>query len=374
MGLENVLAKELIDIGATDIEILKRAVGFKGTNALIYKANYLCRTALRILKPIANFEVNDEDELYEQIGKILWWEYMNVEDTFAVDSVVSYSNLNHSKYVALKTKDAIVDQFRNKYKKRPSIDTENPVLRINIHIFRNNCTVSLDSSGDSLHKRGYRKSGGLAPINEVLSAGLILLSGWKKDCNFIDPMCGSGTILIEAALYANNIPSGYYRKNFAFEKWKDFDKYVWEQIKKEVLLKEDEFKYKIIGTDISKYAIKNAIENIRFAKLHKDIELNSDSIEYFNPPEGQGIMITNPPYGERLNTDNIIELYKLIGDTLKNKYTGYTAWIISGDLNALKFIGLRPSRKIQVYNGKLECKFAKFEIYKGSKKKLLPQS
>ena len=368
-GLEDILANELKEIGAEDIQILVRAVGFKGNKELMYKANYLCRTAIKILKPLTSFAIRNEDDLYKEIKKIDWWDYMDVDDTLAVDCTLSASSITHSKYASLKAKDAIVDKFREKYDKRPSVDIIDPVLRVNIHIYRDNCSVSFDSSGVSLHKRGYRKATDMAPINELLAAGMILLSGWKKDCNFIDPMCGSGTILIEAALIANNIPSGYYRKSFGFEHWKDFDKELWERVKKEASFNITEFEHRIIGSDKSAKAIQIAQENVKSAKLHKDIELNNIAFENLIPPAGGGIIITNPPYGERLKIINIIELYSLIGDSLKKKFTGFDAWILSSDNKALKKIGLRTSRKISLYNAKLECKYVKFEIYKGSLKR-----
>jgi putative N6-adenine-specific DNA methylase len=271
-------------------------------------------------------------------------------------------------YISQKTKDAIVDRFNKLQGRRPSVDIHNPDLRINIHISRNHCNVSLDSSGMSLHKRGYRQKTGLAPINEVLAAGLILLSGWKMDCNFIDPMCGSGTFLIEAAMLANNIPPGFYRREFGFQRWKDFDKDLWDKILKDSLKLQTEFPYQIIGSDISEKTIDIASENIVFARLHKDIVLQPSSFEDFNPPAEKGFLIMNPPYGERLVEEKIIDLYKSIGDILKKKYNGYQAWIISSDFDALKFIGLKPSRKIHIFNGPLECKFCKFEVYEGSKK------
>jgi putative N6-adenine-specific DNA methylase len=335
----------------------------------MYKANYLCRTAIKILKPFASFLIRNEDDLYKEIKKIDWWDFMDVTDTLAVDCTLSDSYLTHSKYASLKTKDAIVDKFRDKYDERPSVNIENPTLRVNVHIYKNNCSVSLDSSGESLHKRGYRKSTDMAPINELLAAGMILLSGWKKDCNFLDPMCGSGTILIEAALIANNIPCGYYRKKYGFENWKDFDKELFEKIKNEAASNITEFEHRIIGSDKSAMALKIAKENIRNAKLHKDIELNHVAIEDNFPPEGGGIIVTNPPYGERLKIDNIIKLYSVIGDSLKNQFTGFDVWILSSNNSALKRVGLRTSRKIPLFNAKLECKYVKFEIYKGSLKK-----
>ncbi|NVN93939.1 MAG: class I SAM-dependent RNA methyltransferase [Bacteroidetes bacterium] len=367
-GLEEILANELSDIGATEIEIANRAVSFRGDISIMYKANYWSRTALHILKPIANFYIRREEDLYKKIYDIKWEEYLNTSGTLAVDAVVNASVMNHSHYAALKTKDAIVDRFRDLTERRPSIDTENPDVRVNIHLFKNLCNVSIDSSGYSLHKRGYRIKTGAAPISEVLAAGIILLSGWDKQSNFIDPMCGSGTIVCEAALIANNIPPGYYRKSFGFEKWKDFDSELWGKVKTEALSQQYEFENEIIGSDISRESIEIAMENAKSAKLHKDIVFQVCSFEEQIPPEGGGIMVMNPPYGERIVPEDIIKLYQEIGDGLKKNYKGYNAWIISSDMNALKFIGLRPTRKIALFNGPLECRLAKFEIYEGSKK------
>ncbi len=367
-GLEDILASELSEIGATQIEISNRAVSFIGDNETMYKSNYWCRTALHILKPIAGFYIRREEDLYKKIYEIKWEEYLSVSGTLAVDAVVNASIMTHSHYVALKTKDAIVDRFRDFHAKRPSIDTDNPDVRVNIHLFKNYCTVSLDSSGYSLHKRGYRIKTGAAPMSEVLAAGIILLSGWDKQSNFIDPMCGSGTIVCEAAMIANNIPPGYYRKSFGFEKWKDFDSVLWEKIKTEALDLQTEFEYDIIGSDISEEAIQIALENARSARLHKDIVFEIKSFEEQIPPEEGGIMVCNPPYGERIVPEDIVKLYQEIGNSLKKNYNGYNAWIITSDFNALKFIGLRPTRKIPLFNGPLECKLAKFEIYQGSKK------
>lgn len=368
-GLEEVLANELKQIGAKEIKILTRAVGFKGDKEIMYKANYLCRTAIKILKPFTNFIIRNEDELYREIKKIEWWNYLDVDGTLAIDCTLSASEITHSKYAALKAKDAIVDKFRDKFDKRPSVDIIDPDLRVNIHIFKENCSLSFDSSGVSLHKRGYRKATDIAPINELLAAGMILLSGWKKDCNFIDPMCGSGTILIEAALIANNIPSGFYRKTFAFEHWKDFDNELFSKVKTDASLNITEYEHRIIGSDKSAKAIKIANENIKNAKLHKDIELRNIAFEDFIPPSGGGIIISNPPYGERIKVRDIIDLYSLIGDSLKKKFAGFNAWILSSDNRALKKVGLRTSKKIPLYNAKLECKYVKFEIYKGSLKR-----
>ena len=367
-GFENILAHELNEIGAENIEIGSRAVSFLGNTSILYKSNYCCRTALHILKIIDKFHIDDENELYNKISNIKWENFMGAENSLSVDAVCSSSVFNNSHYLSLKTKDAVVDRFRNRYGKRPNVDIKEPDLKINIHILKNFCTVSIDSSGNSLHKRGYRIKTGTAPINEVLAAGIIILSDWDKKSDFIDPMCGSGTIVCEAAMIANQIPPGYYRKSFGFEKWKDFDAELWSKIKRDADEKITEFDFNIIGSDISTESIKIAMENAKSAKLHKDIIFEVKSIEDQLPPSGKGTMITNPPYGERIKPDDIIKLYQNIGDTLKKNYVNYNAWIISSDFRALKFIGLKPSKKISLFNGPLECKLLKFEIFEGSLK------
>ena len=368
-GLEGVLADELKSIGARDVEILSRAVGFVGDNGFMYKANYWCRTALKILKPIKFFEIKSESDYYNEIYNFNWEDYLLIDNTLQIDCVTNNSEITHSKYAAQKAKDAIVDRFRNRYDKRPSVDLNNPDLRINIHLSNNKCTISLDSSGEVLYKRGYKIATVDAPINEVLAAGMILLSEWNKNCNFIDPMCGSGTILIEAALIANNIPPGYYRKQFGFEKWNDFDKDLWNKIKEVSTLKQTEFDYEILGSDISAASIDAAYKNIKNAKMHKDIELDKVAFEDYNPPKEKGIVVFNPPYDERLRVDDIIDFYKGLGDIMKKKFVGYDVWLISANFAALKYIGLKTSKRINLYNGPLECKFVKFEIYEGSKKR-----
>jgi len=366
-GLEEVLADELIALGAIDVKTLNRAVSFVGDNGFMYKANLWCRTALRILKPIKTCTVASNEDLYNEVYAIEWENYIQPESTIAVDAVINDSFFHHSQFVAQKTKDAIVDRFRQRTNQRPTVDLQYPDLKINIHIYKKSCTISLDSSGESLHKRGYRKQAVEAPLSEVLAAGLILLSGWNKQSNFVDPMCGSGTILIEAALIANNIPPGYYRQHFGFFSWNDFDEELWETIKYAALNKHTEFDYAIVGSDISERSISIANENIRFAKLHKDISLQVIDFSDSKAPEGKGILITNPPYGERLKEEDIIEFYKNMGDVLKKKYAGYDAWIISSDIVALKSVGLHATRNIRVTNGPLECKFCKFTLYQGKK-------
>jgi putative N6-adenine-specific DNA methylase len=367
-GLEEVLAGELKNLNAHDIKIVKRGVSFKGNKKLLYQVNYLCRSALRILKPIATFKALNESALYEEVSKIDWQEYLSLDSTFSIDGITSYSNITHSKYLALKTKDAIADQFRDKYGRRPNVNKENPDVAINVRIFKNEVTISLDSSGESLHKRGYRIATGPAPMNEVLAAGLILISGWDGRSNFIDPMCGSGTIPIEAALFARKIPPGYFREEFGFKKWNDFDPELWKQVVNEAKADIREISCEIVGSDWSGRILKTARDNVTNANLDKTITLRTNFFDDSNPPVSPGTLITNPPYGERIKTDDIVKLYKEIGDALKKSYMGYQAWLISSNLEALKYIGLRPSRNVKVFNGQLECRFAKFEIYKGSKK------
>ncbi len=365
-GLEDVLATELRQLGATKVEILQRAVSFESDKRLMYQANYRLRTALRILKPIAVFRVNNETQLYDQVQKISWPEYLTPEQTIAIDAVVSGKVFTHSHYVALKTKDAIVDQLRNKFGKRPSVDVVDPDLRLNVHIAVDQCTLSIDSSGTSLHKRGYRSAVDKAPINEVLAAGLIQLSGWKADSHFVDCMCGSGTIPIEAAMYAMKIPAGYFRKEFGFARWPDFDKRLWQDVVTEANDEINEFGFEIIGSDRSNKAIDIARQNTRQAHLHKDIKLFRKPMDEIEPPTEGGVVIINPPYGERLEEKDLVALYKHIGDTFKKNFQGYKAWVISSDIPLLKQVGLKPSHKIKVYNGPLECRFVCFDIFGGS--------
>ncbi len=367
-GLEEILAAELGELGAHDIEILSRAVCFSGDKALLYRANLWCRTALRLLKPIATFTVHNEKELYRQVMDIEWWRYLDVGQTFSIDAVVYQSAVTHSHYAEQKAKDAIADRFRTRYGRRPDVSTGDPDVKINLHLSRDVCTLSLDSSGVSLHRRGYRVRSGPAPLNEVLAAGMIRLSAWDKDSCFIDPMCGSATLPIEAALIARNIAPGTFRKSFGFEKWNDFDKTLWENLKKEAWLWQRHFNHPIIGSDISGSMIRVAAQNIAHARLQDTISLENADAASLRPPCSYGIIITNPPYGERLGIADIDSFYKQLGDAFKNNFAGFTAWVLTADRQALKHVGLRPTKKITLFNGPLECKFAKFELYKGSKK------
>ena len=367
-GLEEVLANELTKLGAKNVKILNRAVSFSGNKAMMYKSNLWLRTALAILKPINTFKVTNEAELYKGISEIEWDEYFGVDDVFCISTMVSSPHFNHSQFVALKAKDAIVDQFRAKYNKRPSVDTDNPTILINLHLTGDECVVSLDSSGEPLHKRGYRVNSTIAPINEVLAAGMIMLSGWDGNSNFIDPMCGSGTLPIEAALIAYNIPPGMFRKEFGFEKWNDFDADLFEDIYNDESGAFD-FKHSIIASDISAGAIRIATDNAKSASLSNKIEFYVKAFEGLLPPEDAGLVITNPPYGERIKKNNIDDFYKSVGNFMKKNFLGYTFWIICGNKEAMEQIGLHPSKKLTLYNGAIECKFQRFEMYQGSKKR-----
>lgn len=369
-GLEQILADELIKIGAEDIEILNRAVAFTGSKETMYRANLELRTALRILKPIYSFQVHDEIELYRKTKQFDWDRYLNPKTTFAINSAVHSENFNHENYVALKVKDAIVDQLRTVFGRRPDVDIMDPDLRLHVHINEETCTISLDSSGNSLHKRGYRIGQGIAPINEVLAAGMIMLTGWNGESDFIDPMCGSGTLLMEAATIAYNIAPGIKISEFGFMKWDDWDKDLWMKIVGDAKSRERDFQYKILGFDESLKAIKIAKDNIKNAELGWKILLKAKRLEDLTRESltDGGTVIINPPYGERLNDLDTERLYKMIGDSLKQNFDGYSVWIISSNKESLKHIGLRTSKKLTLYNGSLECKFHNYQIYKGSKK------
>ena len=367
MGLEPVLAKELTQLGASDVEIGRRMVSFTGDKEMMYRANFQLHTAIRILKPIQHFKAKSADDVYEEIKKIDWTEYLGTDKTFTVDSVVFSEEFRHSKFVSYKVKDAIVDQFREKTGKRPNISISNPDIRLNMHIADDKCTLSLDSSGESLHRRGYRQESVEAPLNEVLAAGMILLSGWQCDTDFIDPMCGSGTLLIEAALIAKNMAPGLFRKEFAFEKWPDFDADLFDEIYNDESL-EREFNHKIYGYDIDMKAVNTARMNVKAAGLSDVITIEQQDFKNFTQPENKSIMISNPPYGERISTPDLLGTYKMIGERLKHQFKGNDAWILSYREECFDQIGLKPSIKIPLYNGSLECEFRKYQMFDGKLK------
>ncbi|MGV3696744.1 THUMP domain-containing class I SAM-dependent RNA methyltransferase [Flavobacterium sp.] len=367
-GFEEILAKELQQLGAQEVEIGTRAVSFKGDKGFMYKANLSLRTALKILKPIYHFRAFNDQSLYKGIQGIDWSKYLNEGQTFVIDTTIHSDNFKHSQFVSQKAKDAIVDQFRERTGQRPSIDKDFPDLRINIHIDRDQCSVSLDTSGASLHHRGYRTATNIAPINEVLAAGMLLLSGWDGSSDFLDPMCGSGTLLTEAAMIACNIPANINRKEFAFEKWNDWDNDLFDQIIDALMKRTKEFHYTITGYDKAPSAVNKAKDNIANANLDDYVSIyQQDFFDTKKENQGPLHMVFNPPYGERLDID-LERFYRELGDTLKNSYPNTNAWFITANLEALKFVGLRPSRKIKLFNGSLEARLVKYEMYEGSKR------
>lgn len=382
-GLEEVLAQELIELGANDVQLERRAVSFRGDKALLYRANLCLRTASRILVPIVEAtltpkkkNIAPEDLLYEAVKRVEWRRYMSVENTFAIDATVYSDTFRNSRFVTYRVKDAIADYWMEHANKRPSVAVEAPDILINVHIAKEHLTLSLDSSGESLHKRGYRVANTEAPINEALAAGMLLTAGWKGQSDFYDPMCGSGTLLIEAALIARNIAPGVFRQAFAFEKWPDFDAELWSDIYNDDS-QEHEFTHKIYGSDASFYAIQQAAKNIKSAGVQKDVELKQIRMEEIkaitnnqspltNPSP---LVMLNPPYGERLKSNKEMEdLYSAIGSTLKHQFAGATAWIISSNDAAMKCIGLKPSRKVRLLNGELDCQFNRYDLFQGKRK------
>ena len=367
MGLEPVLAKELTQLGADNVEIGRRMVSFTGDKEMMYRANFQLHTAIKILKPIYRFKAHSADEVYEAVKNIDWYEYLGQDKTFAVDAVVFSEEFRHSKFVSYKVKDAIVDQFREKTGQRPNISIANPDLRLHIHIAEDQCTLCLDSSGESLHRRGYRQESVDAPLNEVLAAGMIMMTGWQGETDFIDPMCGSGTLAIEAALIARNMAPGLFRKEFAFEKWADFDADLFDRIYNDDSA-EREFKHHIYGYDIDMKAVNTARLNVKAAGLTADITIDQQDFKDFTQPQQPAIMVTNPPYGERISTPDLLGTYRMIGERLKHQFTGNEAWILSYREECFEQIGLKPSIKIPLYNGSLECEFRKYQMFDGKMK------
>lgn len=367
MGLEQVLAKELTQLGANNVQIGRRMVSFTGDKEMMYRANFQLHTAIRILKPIAHFKAKSADEMYDEIKKIDWSKYILKGKTFSVDSVVYSEEFTNSRFVTYKVKDAIVDQFRERTGTRPNISVSNPDIRLNIHVAEDDATLSLDSSGESLHRRGYRQESVEAPLNEVLAAGMILMTGWKGETDFIDPMCGSGTLPIEAALIARNISPGVFRKEFAFEKWSDFDQELFDTIYNDDS-QEREFKHHIYGYDTEMKAVNTARMNVAAAGLSRDITITQQDFKDFTKPQEKSIIVMNPPYGERISTPNLLGTYKMIGERLKHEFMGNEAWILSYREECFRQIGLKPSIKIPVYNGSLECEFRRYQLFDGKMK------
>lgn len=372
-GLEEVLAEELRALGAGNVRVGNRCVYFEGDSGFLYKANLNLRTALRILKPIGDFRLTRPEDLYREIQRISWNDYLNPEMTFVVDTVLNSKIFANSIFVSQKAKDAIADQFRERMGRRPSVSLYDPDLRVHLHVQDQRVHVSLDSSGSSLHLRGYRTETNMAPLNEVLAAGILLLSGWKGDSDFLDPMCGSGTLLIEAAMIACNIPAGIHRKGFGFQRWLDYDKSLFQVIYTASLNKTKDFKYRISGIDKAPSAMRKAQQNIENAGLTEYISL--EQTDFFKSVTSRDMplhMVCNPPYGERLAIDRPT-FFKSFGDTLKSGYPNTRAWLLVGDPEIVKMVGLRATRKIKLFNGSIESRLALFEIYAGSKKNSDPQ-
>lgn len=364
MGLEPVLAKELTELGANNVQIGRRMVSFSGDKEMMYRANFQLHTAIRILKPIKHFKAGSAEDVYNAVKNLQWEKIIAPGKTFSVDSVVYSEEFRNSRFVTYKVKDAIVDYFREKTGDRPNISVSNPDIRLNIHIAEDRATLSLDSSGESLHRRGYRQESVEAPLNEVLAAGMILMTGWHGETDFIDPMCGSGTLPIEAALIAHNMSPGIFRKEFAFEKWEDFDADLFDSIYNDDS-REKEFSHHIYGYDIDMKAVNTARLNVRAAGLTKDITIDNADFKDFKQPSEKSIIVTNPPYGERISTPNLLGTYKMIGERLKHAFTGNEAWVLSYREECFEQIGLKPSIKIPVFNGSLECEFRKYSIFDG---------
>ena len=365
-GLEEVLASEIAALGGENIETGRRMVSFTGDKELLYKTNLHCRTALRILKPIHTFTAGDTDELYARVKAFDWTQYLTPEMTFSIDPVVYSDEFRHSKFVTYRAKDAIADFFNEKYGKRPSVRLSNADILINLHISQTTCTLSLDSSGESLHRRGYRVAQTEAPLNEVLAAGLLLLAGWDGSRDFIDPMCGSGTLLIEAALIATGTPAGIYRKDFAFKHWNDFDEELFDRLYNDES-HERPFTHKIYGSDISPAATEIALANIKNAGMSRYIDLSTKPMQQY--AEGDitpgGLLVTNPPYGERITSDDLMGLYTMIGSQLKHVFKGFDAWVLSYRNECFDHIGLKAAARLPMMNGALECEFRKYEIFDG---------
>ena len=363
-GLEEVLAKELTQLGANEIEIGRRMVAFKGNKELMYRANFALRTAIRILKPIKHFKAKSAEDVYDAVKSIEWSDFLNNKTTFAIDAVVFSEDFRPSKFVAYKVKDAIADYFREKTGDRPNVRLSNPDIQLNIHIAEDKCTLSLDSSGESLHRRGYRQEAVEAPLNEVLAAGMLMMAGWDGSTDFIDPMCGSGTLPIEAALIALNIAPGVFRKGFAFEKWPDFDKELFESIYNDDS-QEREFNHHVYGYDIKNQAVEIATRNVKAAGLSKYVTIMQQDIADFEEPREKALMVTNPPYGERISSPDLLGLYKTIGERLKHEFKGNDAWILSYRKECFDEIGLKASTRIPLFNGALECEFRKYQMFDG---------
>lgn len=365
-GMEEILKEELTALGATNCQIGTRAVAFEGDMAMMYRANYFCRYALRILWQVHEFTFRDNKQFYEQIFKFPAERLMDADNTLAFSVTMSSSMFRTPLFAAQLAKDAVCDRFRDKFDQRPSVDKESPDVQFHLHIYNNHAALFLDSSGESLHKRGYRVSTHPAQISEVVAAAMVKMSGWHGECDLIDPMCGSGTILIEAAMQALNIPAGFFREHYGFERWNNFDHRLWQRVTDEADIRDD-VPVNFYGSDISARFLGMAEANVKAARLSDFIRLFRKAMRDTQPKRTPATLIFNPPYGERLDMEEIDDFYKEIGDTLKQNYAGCTAFLISSNIQAIKHIGLHPSKKTTLFNGALECKFLRYDLYAGKR-------
>ncbi|OUT97385.1 MAG: hypothetical protein CBB92_08555 [Flammeovirgaceae bacterium TMED32] len=364
-GLEEVLMKEVELLGGQNIKKRKRAVECEGKLPFLYEANLNLRTALRILVPVYEFTARNETELYDQVKSFDWSQFLDVRQTFAIDNTIFSEYFTHSKYTALKMKDAIADQFREKFDLRPSIDVEKPDILFNLHAYQDKFTISLDSSGRLLNQRGYRDPGHQAPLNEVMAAGLLQLAGWNKNIPLVDPMCGTGTIIIEAVLMGLNIPPQINQKEFGFKNWNNFQPMMWNRIRAEAQGKIRSAPLMISGGDIDGHAVALAKGALKKLRMGRDVQIRQVAFEDFIPKFQTGMIITNPPYGERIGED-VDNLYKKLGDSFKNNFSGFDAWILSSNVQALKQLHLKPSEKMALFNGALQVQFCKYNLQEGA--------
>lgn len=368
-GMEPFLAEELEQLGAKSVAIDKKAVRFMGDKALLYRCNLQLRTAIKVIQPIGKFQARNPDEMYDAIKQIPWDKYIDLKQTFAVDVALNTNYFNHSHYLALRIKDGIVDYYRQKKGCRPDVNPDQPDIPIHLYVNDQTCYLYLDSSGHPLYKRGYRYQQHTAQMSEVLAAGLIKLSRWNPETILIDPMCGSGTILIEAALLAGNSTPGLFRQHYAFMNWKDYEPLLYKKEMEKLYRHRSYIKTRIIGADSDLESVHLCRQNIKKAGMEGIIQVFHKPLQEFTPPAGTpGMVITNPPYGERLKQEHIDQLYEMMGDRFKQVFSGYIAWVLSSNMDAMKHFGLRPSQKIKIYNGPLECRFHRFELYSGSRK------
>ncbi|WP_421871165.1 THUMP domain-containing class I SAM-dependent RNA methyltransferase [Marinoscillum sp.] len=366
-GLEELLADEVKQLGGQNVQVHKRSVACEGDLEFLYRANYNLRLALKILVPVYQFQARTEQQLYDQVMRHDWSTYLSLNQTFAIDNTVFSEFFRHSKYAALKTKDAIVDQFRKKTGRRPSVDIKNPDIQFDLYAYKDQFTISIDSSGDTLNRRGYRDVGHEAPLNEVLAAGLLKLAGWEKNIPLIDPMCGTGTILIEAAMMGQNIPPQINRRNFSFQNWTNYHPTIWNRVVAEGRAGVRKAQLQISGGDVDGNTVLMANKSLRKFKLSDAVNIQRIAFEDHRPKTPNGMIVSNPPYGERIGRTNTNEFYKTISDILKNNFQGFDAWLLSSNMEAFKHLKLRASKKIVLFNGSLECKFQKYEMYKGSR-------